>query len=81
VNSFTFLARNGWYDGVTSIALPDYIAQAGDLTGTGFMGRVCLSNEVVAGLEFDREGRLAMANASEGSNGSQFFITYVLQIN
>jgi cyclophilin family peptidyl-prolyl cis-trans isomerase len=78
VNSFIFLARNGWYDGVTfHRVLPDYIAQAGDPTGTGFGGPgYAFQNEVVAGLEFDREGRLAMANAGEGSNGSQFFITY-----
>ena len=78
VNSFIFLARNGWYDGLTfHRVIPDYIAQAGDPTGTGFGGPgYAFMNEVVAGLEFDREGVLAMANAGEGSNGSQFFITY-----
>ena len=78
VNNFVFLARSGWYDGVTfHRVIPDYIAQAGDPTGTGFGGPgYAFLNEIVAGLEFDREGVLAMANAGEGSNGSQFFITY-----
>ena len=39
VNSFLFLARNGWYDGVTfHRVIPGFMAQAGDPTGTGFGG-------------------------------------------
>jgi cyclophilin family peptidyl-prolyl cis-trans isomerase len=78
VNSFVFLVRSGWYDQVTfHRVIPNYIAQAGDPTGTGFGGPgYAFENEIVGGLEFDREGLLAMANAGAGSNGSQFFITY-----
>ncbi len=37
VNNFVFLARNGWYDGVTfHRVLPGFVAQSGDPSGTGF---------------------------------------------
>ena len=36
VNSFVFLAREGWFDGVTfHRVLPGFVAQTGDPTGTG----------------------------------------------
>lgn len=77
VNSFVFLARDGWYDGVTfHRVLPGQIAQAGDPTGTGFGGPgYAFSNEIAPDLEFDQPGVFAMANAGPDSNGSQFFIT------
>jgi cyclophilin family peptidyl-prolyl cis-trans isomerase/protein-disulfide isomerase len=77
VNNFVFLAKNGWYDGVTfHRVLPDFMAQGGDPTGLG-MGDPGYSfpNEVT-GLKFDKEGLVAMANAGPDTNGSQFFITY-----
>lgn len=78
VNNFVFLARNGWYDQVTfHRVIPNFVAQAGDPSGTGFGGPgYAFANEISEDLKFDREGLLAMANAGEGSNGSQFFITY-----
>jgi cyclophilin family peptidyl-prolyl cis-trans isomerase/predicted DsbA family dithiol-disulfide isomerase len=78
VNNFVFLIRNGWYDHVMfHRVIPNYIAQAGDPSGTGYGGPgYAFENEIVAALTFDREGLLGMANAGEGSNGSQFFITY-----
>lgn len=77
VNNFIFLAQNGWYDGITfHRVIEDYIAQAGDPTGTGFGGPgYAFKNEVSPSLTFDRAGVLAMANAGPDSNGSQFFIT------
>jgi len=77
VNSFIFLARNGWFDGVTfHRVLPGFVAQAGDPTGTGFGGPgYAFDNEVSPDLKFDQAGVLGMANAGPGSNGSQFFIT------
>jgi hypothetical protein len=49
VNNFVFLAREGWYDGVTfHRVLPGFVAQAGDPTGTGFGG---------PGLRFCQRGR------------------------
>lgn len=78
VNNFIFLARNGWYDGVTfHRVLPGFVAQTGDPTGTGFGGPgYAFVNEVSPDLKFDKAGVVAMANAGPDSNGSQFFITY-----
>jgi len=78
VNSFVFLARNGWYDGVTfHRVLPGFVAQAGDPSGTGFGGPgYAFVNETSPDLLFDKPGLLAMANAGPDSNGSQFFITF-----
>ena len=77
VNNFVFLAKNGWYDGVTfHRVLPDFVAQAGDPTGLGLGGPGYEFANEVTGLKFDKEGLLAMANAGPNTNGSQFFITY-----
>ncbi len=77
VNSFVFLARDGWFDGVTfHRVIPGFVAQAGDPTGTGFGGPgYAFDNEISSELKFDGPGVLGMANAGPGSNGSQFFIT------
>jgi len=78
VNSFIFLAENGWFDGITfHRVLPGFVAQAGDPTGTGIGGPgYAFRNENSPDLVFDREGLLAMANSGPDTNGSQFFITY-----
>jgi cyclophilin family peptidyl-prolyl cis-trans isomerase len=78
VNSFIFLAREGWFNGVTfHRVLPGFVAQAGDPTGTGYGGPgYAFSNETSPDEKFDRAGLVAMANAGADSNGSQFFITY-----
>lgn len=78
VNSFLFLAENGWYDGVTfHRVVPGFVAQAGDPSGTGFGGPgYAYDVETSPDLKFDGEGVLGMANSGPGSNGSQFFITF-----
>jgi cyclophilin family peptidyl-prolyl cis-trans isomerase/protein-disulfide isomerase len=77
VNSFVFLARQGWYDGVPfHRVIPDFVAQAGDPSGTGFGSPGYAFPDEISKLRFDRAGILAMANAGPDSNGSQFFITY-----
>lgn len=76
VNNFVFLATNGWYDNVTfHRVLQDFMAQGGDPSGTGFGGPGYAFKNEDAGVSFDREGLLAMANAGPDTNGSQFFIT------
>jgi cyclophilin family peptidyl-prolyl cis-trans isomerase len=82
VNSFIFLAEQGYYDGVTfHRVIPGFMAQGGDPTGSGTGGPgYTFGNETDAGLLFDSEGVLAMANTGQpNSNGSQFFITYAPQ--
>ncbi len=81
VNSFIFLANQDWFNGVTfHRVIPEFMAQAGDPSGTGFGGPgYAFDNEVSPDLSFDRAGLVAMANAGPGSNGSQFFITYTPQ--
>ena len=82
VNSFVFLARHGWYDGVIfHTVIPGYMAQTGDPSGTGWGGPgYMLNDELVSGLKFDQPGRVGMVNSrTPGSNNSQFFITYQSQ--
>ena len=79
VNSFIFLAQNDWYDGVAFHRIvEDFIAQAGDPSGLGYLGSGYLTeDEFDPNLTFDRVGVLAMAKANDDKNGSQFFITLV----
>lgn len=76
VNSFVFLAREGYFDGVIfHRIIPGFMGQSGDPTGIGTGG---------PGYKYDIEtpsgpyirGSLAMANAGPGTNGSQFFIVF-----
>ena len=78
VNSFVFLAQDGWYDNVTfHRVVPGFVAQAGDPSGTGMGGPgYVFDNEVSPDLKFDQPGLLGMANSGPGTNGSQFFITH-----
>src|SRR4051794_38527720 len=76
VNSFVFLAREGFYNGtIFHRVIPGFMIQCGDPTGTGTGG---------PGYEFEnenrdttrtyKEGTVGMANAGPDTNGSQFFI-------
>ena len=80
VNSFVFLARDGFYDGVTfHRVLQDFMAQGGDPTGTGTGGPgYSFENEVSPERRHDTPGTLSMANSGgTATNGSQFFITFI----
>jgi peptidylprolyl isomerase len=77
VNSFVFLARQGFFDGVTfHRVLKDFMAQGGDPTGTGGGGPGYQFVNEDSDLKFDKAGVVAMANAGRDTNGSQFFITF-----
>ena len=79
VANFVNLAKKGYYDGLKFHRVIDnFMAQGGDPTGTGAGGPgYRFEDEVNNGLNFSKAGKLAMANAGPGTNGSQFFITTV----
>ncbi len=77
VNSFVFLARDGFFDGITFHRVLDgFMAQGGDPTGTGMGGPGYQFINEDSDLTFDKAGVVAMANAGRDTNGSQFFITF-----
>ncbi|HJS17140.1 MAG TPA: peptidylprolyl isomerase [Anaerolineales bacterium] len=78
VNSFLFLARNGWYDNITfHRVIPELFAQSGDPSGTGRGNPgYYVVTEIDPSLKFDKPGMLAMVNSGPDTSGSQFFITY-----
>jgi peptidyl-prolyl cis-trans isomerase B (cyclophilin B) len=79
VNNFVFLAREGFYDGITfHRVVPDFVIQGGDPTARGSGGPGYKWNDEPAALRLkhDSAGILSMANAGPNTNGSQFFITH-----
>jgi peptidyl-prolyl cis-trans isomerase A (cyclophilin A) len=57
--------------------IPNFMIQGGDPSGTGMGGPGYKFQDETKGSphSFDKKGKLAMANAGPGTNGSQFFIT------
>jgi cyclophilin family peptidyl-prolyl cis-trans isomerase len=77
VNSFVFLAREGFFDCVTfHRVLEGFMAQGGDPTGTGGGGPGYEFVNEDSDLRFDKAGVVAMANSGRDTNGSQFFVTF-----
>jgi cyclophilin family peptidyl-prolyl cis-trans isomerase len=76
VNSFVFLAQNGYFDGQRIHRLDTSIdvIQGGDPTGTGSGGPGYSIPDELTGDEVYGPGVLAMANAGPDTGGSQFFI-------
>jgi cyclophilin family peptidyl-prolyl cis-trans isomerase len=75
VNSFVYLARWHYFDGVIfHRVIPGFVLQGGDPTGTGTGGPGYRFNDELPKPGRYELGSLAMANAGPHTNGSQFFV-------
>lgn len=79
VANFVNLAQRGYYDGLNfHRVIDDFMIQGGCPHGTGTGGPgYKFEDEFDVDLRHSSPGRLSMANAGPGTNGSQFFITHV----
>ena len=78
VNNFVFLAREGFYNGISfHRVINNFMIQGGDPTGTGSGGPgYKFADEVFDNKLTHEIGVISMANAGPNTNGSQFFITF-----
>ena len=75
VNSFVFLARYHYYDGIVfHRIIPGFVLQGGDPTGSGSGGPGYRFADELPPAGRYKVGSLAMANAGPDTNGSQFFV-------
>lgn len=79
VANFANLAQHGFYDGLSfHRVIPDFMIQGGCPHGSGTGGPgYRFEDECSPEARHDAPGKLSMANAGPGTNGSQFFITHV----
>ncbi len=78
-SSTMFLSRTGFYDDLAFHRVIDgFMAQGGCPLGTGTGGPgYQYDGEYDRNVRHDRPGLLSMANAGPGTDGSQFFLTFV----
>jgi cyclophilin family peptidyl-prolyl cis-trans isomerase len=76
VNSFVFLAREGYFDGqyIHRLDTSIDVIQGGDPSGTGADGPGYAIPDELTGIESYVPGTLAMANGGPNTGGSQFFL-------
>jgi cyclophilin family peptidyl-prolyl cis-trans isomerase len=75
VNSFVFLARYHYFDGIVfHRIIPGFVLQGGDPTGSGSGGPGYRFADELPPAGRYKVGSLAMANAGPDTNGSQFFV-------
>ncbi len=75
VNSFVYLARNHFFDGLTfHRVVPGFVLQGGDPEGTGAGGPGYKFADELPKTGQYKLGSLVMANSGPDTNGSQFFI-------
>ena len=79
VANFVNLASRGFYDNLNfHRVIQDFMIQGGCPSGNGMGGPGNrFADEFLPELRHDSPGKLSMANAGPGTNGSQFFITHV----
>ena len=75
VNNFVFLAKEGFFDGLTfHRVIPDFVIQGGDPDGNGTGGPGYSFADELPKAGAYKLGSVAMANSGPDTNGSQFFI-------
>ena len=76
VSSTIYLTRLGFYDGLSfHRVITEFMAQGGCPLGTGTGGPgYQYGSEFDTSVKHDRPGLLSMANAGQGTDGSQFFL-------
>ena len=79
VANFSNLSKRGFYNKLTfHRVIEDFMIQGGCPSGNGMGGPgYRFADEFLPELRHDSPGKLSMANAGPGTNGSQFFITHV----
>ncbi len=79
VANFVNLVQRGYYNGLNfHRVIPDFMIQGGCPNGDGRGGPgYRFEDEFDPELLHDAPGKLSMANAGPGTNGSQFFITHI----